>query len=123
MLLVVVVLLFAFTPIARVLLRTVDGSFSPSRYSSLALKTPGDAAIGVHVGTAIPVTITNHMGRTETYHWRATQGSSLISLGEETVNNGSASTIVVPSRGAVSGTLRITLLGTNIFLTVPTLKK
>jgi hypothetical protein len=123
LILVVVVLLFAFTPISRALLRSVHGSFSPSRYSSLALKVPSAVSVGVRAGTVIPVIITNHTGRAETYHWRATQLGSLISLGEETVSNGGSSTIVVPSRGAVPGTLRISLTGTAIFLTVPTLKK
>ena len=86
------------------------------------MKNPVDAVVAVRAGKAIPVTIANHTGRTEIYHWKATQRSSLISLGEETVSNGSATTIDVPTRGAVSGTLRISLSGTNIFLTVPTRK-
>ena len=118
----IVVLVFGFTPISRALLRSVDGSFAPSRYSSLALRTPSDAAVGILAGEPVEVQLTNHTGDVKTYHWSATQNGALISLGEETVDNGRATTILVPSRGAGTGRLRIALTGTNIFLTVPILK-
>jgi hypothetical protein len=117
--LLVVILLFGFTPISRVLLRSVDGSFAPNPYSSLALITPSRAAVGFLSGESVPVQFTNETGHTKTYHWSATQNGTLISLGEDTLGNGRASTVLVPSRGAVAGQLRIAVAGTNIFVTVP----
>jgi hypothetical protein len=118
----IVVLVFGFTPISRALLRSVDGSFAPSRYNSLALRTPSDAAVGFLAGEPVAVRLTNHTGHIKTYHWSATQGGALISLGEETLDNGRATTILVPTRGAVTGRLRIALSGTSVFVTVPILK-
>ena len=120
--LVVVILVLGFTPISRVLLRSVHGSFAPSPYSALAVSTPSDAAAGILAGELIPVQLTNRTGHTKTYHWSATQSGALISLGEETLDNGRTTTIFVPSRGAVAGTLRIALTGTNVFVTVHMLK-
>jgi hypothetical protein len=120
--LVIVVLVFAFTPISRVLLRTVDGSFTPSPYSSLALRFPSDGSSGVVKGEPVSVQLTNRTGHAKTYHWSATQKGALISLGEETLDNGRTTRILVPSRGAVTGVLRIGITGTNIFITVPILK-
>ena len=117
----VVVLLFGFTPISRTLLHAVNGSFAQSPYSSLALMTPSDAAVGFVSGDPVPVQLTNHTGQTRTYHWSATEDGALISLGEDTVASGRASAISVPSRGAVNGQLRIALTGTDVFLTVPIL--
>ena len=117
--LLIVILLFGFTPISRVLLRSVDGSFAPNPYSSLALGTPSRAAVGFLAGEPVPVQLTNRTGHTQTYHWSATQNGALISLGEDTLANGRASTVLVPSRGAVAGKLRIALTGTDIFVTVP----
>ena len=42
-----------------------------------------------------------------------------ISLGEETLGSDQVATIKVPTRGAVTGKLRIELSGTNVFVTVP----
>jgi len=120
--LVVAVLLFGFTPVSRALLRSVNGSFAPSRYSSLALRNPPDAVAGIFAGQPVLVQLTNRTGHSRTYHWSATQHGALISLGVETLGEGRATTISVPSRGAVSGRLRISLSGTNIFVTVPILK-
>jgi hypothetical protein len=117
--LIIVILLFGFTPISRVLLRSADGSFAPNPYSSLALGTPSRAAVGFVAGKPVPVQLTNRTGHTETYQWSATQNGTLISLGEDTLDNGRASTVLVPSRGAIAGKLRIALTGTNIFVTVP----
>jgi hypothetical protein len=119
---VVVVIGLGFSPISRALLNSVNGSFSPTSYSSLALKDPTDATISIVAGKSLPVLLTNRTGHSETYHWSATQDGSLISLGEQALDNGRSTTILVPSRGATSGTLRVTLTGTNIFLTVPILK-
>ena len=121
--LLVVVILFGFTPISRVLLSSVDGSFTPTPYSSLALSSPSDAAVGIVTGQAVLVKLTNRTGHTEAYHWRATQDGALISLGEETLENGRTSTISVPSRDALTGKLQIALTGTNIFVTVPIRKR
>ena len=120
--LVIAVLVFAFTPISRVLLRTVDGSFTPTPYSSLALRTPAEGSSGVVTGEPVGVQLTNRTGHAKTYHWSATQKGALISLGEETLNNGRTTTILVPSRSAAIGVLRIGINGTNIFVSVPILK-
>lgn len=122
LILVVAVLLVAFTPISKALLSTAHGSFSPTPYSSLALKTKSDAVGGIVVGEPVAVQLNNHTGHTETYHWTASQKGSLVSLGETTVGNGQTITILVPSRGAVAGSFRIALGGTDIFVTVPLLK-
>ena len=119
--LIVAVLLFGFTPISRALLRSVDGSFAPTPYSSLALRTPSDAAVGVLAGEPVPVQLTNETGHTKTYHWSATQDGALISLGEEIVQSGRTTTILVPSQGAATGRLQIALNGTEVFVTVPVL--
>ena len=117
--LAVLVLVFVFTPISHALLRSVHGSFAPSPYSSLALRTPSNAAIGFLVGNSVAVELVNHTGHVETYHWSATESGSLISLGEETVKNGRTTTISVPTRGAANGTMRVALNGTDVFVTVP----
>lgn len=122
MALLVAVLLFGFTPIQRVLLSSVHGSFAPSSYSSLALSSPSNASGGFIVGESVPIRLTNRTGRIRTYHWSATEKGALISLGVETLNDGQTMTILVPSRGAVTGRMQIALTGTNIFLTVPMLK-
>jgi hypothetical protein len=115
----VLAILFCFTPFSNAMLRAVDGSFAPAHYSSLALPHPVDAAAGIFPGQSVRVQLTNHTGRTETYHWSATQQGNLISLGEETLDNGKSVTFSVPSRGAVTGTLRVALTGTRVFVTVP----
>jgi hypothetical protein len=120
--LVVLVFVFGFSPISRALLHSVDGSFSPTAYSSLALENPNDATVSIVAGKPLAVRLTNRTGHSETYHWSATESGSLISLGEETLDSGHSTTILVPSRGATSGTLRVALTGTNVFLTVPILK-
>lgn len=120
--LVIVILVLAFTPISRVLLWTVNGSFAPSPYSSLALGSPSVGSTGVVTGKPVRVQLTNRTGHAMTYHWSATQKGALISLGEETLNNGRTTTILVPSRGAITGVLRIGITGTNIFVSVPILK-
>ena len=116
---VAVVALFAFTPISRALLFSVDGSLAPSPFSSLALKAPSDAVAGVQVGNLVPVRLTNHTGSARTYHWSASQRGVVVSLGETTLLNGRGATIDVPTNYAASGILRIALTGTDIFVTVP----
>src|SRR5271156_4726320 len=108
---VVLALVFAFTPISKALLRAVGGSFEPSQYTVLALRNPSLATQGVLAGLPISVQVSNHTGHSETYHWSATQGKALISLGVTTLDSGEATTISVPSRGAVTGTMRIALSG------------
>jgi len=117
--LIIAVLLFAFTPISRALLRAVDGSFDPVQYSSLALSNPSDAAAGVRAGDPVSVQLTNETGHTKAYGWSARQHGALISLGEKIVHSGGTTTILVPSRGASPGKLRIALNGTDVFITVP----
>jgi hypothetical protein len=111
--------LFGFTPISRELLKTVDGSFAPTPYSSLALSTPADAATGIPEGLPVPIQLTNDTGRTQKYHWTAQENGVLISQGEQTLGNGQAIGLSVSSHGAVSGTLRIVLQDTQVFITVP----
>lgn len=118
---IVAVLLFAFTPISKALLRAVDGSFAPTPYTSLALRHLTEATVGVRAGRQLLVELTNETGHTKTYHWRATEGGVLISLGEEVVRSGRTVTISVPSKGASKGRLTIALSSGDVFLTVPVL--
>ncbi|MGH9918786.1 MAG: hypothetical protein ACRD6W_07970, partial [Nitrososphaerales archaeon] len=97
----------------------VDGSFSPIPYSSLSLKVPSDATVGVAAGSRVAVQLTNKTGHQRTYQWSATQNGTLISLGEDTVDNGRTSVILVPSKGAGTGSLRIVLRASRVFVTVP----
>jgi hypothetical protein len=120
---IVLIILFCFTPLSRTALRAVDGSFASAHYSSLALRNPADAVTGVIPGKPVPVQLTNHTGRTETYHWSATQKGNLISLGEETLSSGENVNFSVPSQGAVAGKLNIALTGTTVFVTVPIVRK
>ena len=117
--LVVVVLLIGFTPFSKKLLHYVNGSFSPKSYSSLALSTPSVVAAGILVGEVVPVTLTNHTGRTTTYHWTAAQNGAQVSHGGQTLANGTSTTFIVTTNHAAAGSLRITLAGTKIFVTVP----
>jgi len=119
---IVLIILFCFTPLSRTMLRLVDGSFAPAHYSSLALQDPADAATVVIPGEPVPVQLTNHTGHTETYHWSATQKGNLVSLGEETLRNGENVNFSVPSQGAVAGKLNIALTGTTVFVTVPVIR-
>jgi hypothetical protein len=119
--LLIVVLLFAFTPISRILLSIANGSFAQAPYSSLAVASPAKGFFGFRSGQPVPIKLTNHTGRTETYHWSASENGSLLSLGEDTLENGHSVAILVPSRGAVRGKMRIALTHTVIFVTVPIL--
>jgi hypothetical protein len=116
---VVTALLFGFSPISRMLLRLVDGSFAPSPYTSLALRNPSLAVTGVKRGTAILVVLSNHTGRTVTYHWRATQADTLIRSGKRTVLNNRVSTLRVSTKLATPGRLRVSLRGTTVYVEVP----
>jgi hypothetical protein len=115
-------LVLGFSPISRALLSSADGSFSPTPYSSLALEKSSTAPKGVVAGTTVAVKLVNRTGHFKTYHWSATQGGGLLSLGEESLGSGKATTILIPTRGAAQGTMRIALTGTNVFVTVPILK-
>lgn len=75
--------------------------------------------MGLLVGEPVAVTLTNGTGHVKTYHWAATQNNTLVSLGEETLGGGRTATILVPTSRAVTGTMRIALTGTDIFITVP----
>lgn len=116
------IVLFAFSSISHVLLRTVNGSFNPSPYTSLALRTPSDAITGIKQGVPVKVELTNRSGRTRTYRWLATQSGALIGTGLETLTEGRAETIVIPTNHAASGRLRVGLDGTDIYVAVPILK-
>jgi hypothetical protein len=115
------VLALAFSPISHLLLRSVNGSFAPAHYTSLALANPSDAS-GILAGEVVRVQLVNHTGHVKTYQWQESEKGSLLSLGAETVDNGHELTISIPSHGAVTGTLKIALAGTNVFVTVPVLK-
>jgi|SRR5665213_730983 len=117
--LVVVLLLVGFTPISKRLLRHVDGSFAPTSYSSLALSSPSGVALGIAVGSTIPLTLANHSGRTTGYLWTATQNDVLISSGYQILTNGTSTMLFVTTQGANAGKLKIALENTKIFLTVP----
>ncbi len=109
--------LFAFTPISKALLNAANGSFSPAPFTSLALLSPSNPA-GYEVGDLIPVRLTNHTGRTTTYHWNATQKGVVVSLGEETLLDGHGATIDVSTNFGSAGTLRIAVANTDVYLTV-----
>jgi hypothetical protein len=115
---IAVVVLFAFTPISRALLSSVDGSFAPSPFTSLALRAPSSPASDFEVGDLIGVRLTNRTGTTKTYQWSATQHGVVISLGEKTVPNGHGANVDVPTSFGRAGSLRIALNGTNVFVTV-----
>ena len=117
----VVVLALAFTPISHALLRSVNGSFAPSKYSSLALNNPSEST-GILAGEVLRIRLVNHSGHAQTYQWEASEKGSLLSLGAETVDDGHELTFSVPSRGAVTGTMKIALKGTNVYVTVPVVK-
>jgi hypothetical protein len=120
--LVIFIVLFGFTPISGDLLRAVNGGFTPTSYTSLALSTPSEASTGIVAGELVRVRITNHTGSSKTYHWNASEKGALVSLGEETLSSDHSTTLVVPSQGAVKGVLRIGLAGTSVFVTVPVAK-
>jgi hypothetical protein len=120
--LIVLVLVFGFSPISRLLLSTVSGSFSPTPYTSLALKASSHATRGIVAGQPVPVRLVDRTGRPKTYHWSATQNGRLVSLGDEALDSGQAVTILIPTRGATKGALRISLAGTQVFVTVPILR-
>jgi hypothetical protein len=115
---IVLIVLFFFTPISRALLSSADGSFAPSPYSSLALRTPSNPATSFEVGDLVPVRLSNRSGSDKTYHWRATQNGVVISLGEKTVLNGRGADINVPTSLGTSGILRIALTGTDVYVTL-----
>lgn len=120
--LIVIVLLFGFTPVAQTLLDYVHGSFAPSPYSSLSLANASEINSGVIAGEPALVVLTNHSQRTNRYVWRATQEGRLISQGAEVLRDGQAKVLRIASRGASPGRLRISLSKGDIFVTI-TLRK
>jgi hypothetical protein len=116
------IVLLAFSPISHALLRSVNGSFDPTPYTSLALRTPSDAVTGIRRGVPVQVELTNHSGHTKTYRWLATQAGALISTGSDTLSAGRAKTISIPTKFASKGKLRVGLDDVNIYVTVPILK-
>ena len=120
--LILVVLTFAFTPVSDLLLRLVNGSFSPAPYSSLSLTELKQAEVGVARGKPISLLIENHTGRVNTYQWDVTQNGALIHHGVRTLRDGQSSPLLVTTTGARVGKLRIDLHGTDIFVTVNIIK-
>jgi hypothetical protein len=112
------VALFAFTPISRAVLVAADGSFSPTPFTSLALRSSSDPTPAVQVGDLVPVLLTNHTGMTRSYHWSATQQGVAISIGNVTLANGHGANINVPTTFGRAGKLRIGINGTQVFVTV-----
>jgi len=119
---IVLVVVFGFTPISQLLLSTVNGSFSPTPYTSLALRPSSSATTGIVAGQPVAVRLVDRTGHPTTYHWNATENGRLVSLGDEALGSGRAITFLIPTRGATKGTLRIALAGTHVFVTVPILK-
>jgi hypothetical protein len=119
---VALIILFAFTPISRALLLSADGSFAPTPFSSLALRSPSNPAAGFQVGDLVPVRLTNRTGSIKTYHWNASQRGVVVSLGEKTLLNGKGADINVPTGLGRPGVLRIGLTGTDVFVTVTLLR-
>ncbi len=111
--LLVLALLFGFTPISRGLLRSVNGSFAPTSYSSLSFRTPSDAEADFPAGKPVPLQLTNRTGHVKTYHWSATQEARLSASAKKPWTMDRSTTILVPSRGAVTGKLQIALTGTG----------
>ena len=118
----VMILVFGFSPISRALLELVHGSFSPSPFSSLSLLAKIDLNNGVAAGQPVAVLVANHTGHTQNYHWIATQRGSIIRQGEKTVGNGKAAKLMISSKGTRAGQLRVSLQGTDIFVTVTLIK-
>jgi hypothetical protein len=114
----VLILLFGFSPISGALLHRVHGSFAPSPYSSLSLANQSELNRGVAAGEPVLVLLTNHSHRTNRYVWRATQQGRVISQGAKVLKDGEAEVLQVPSRGATRGRLRISLNGSDIFVTI-----
>jgi hypothetical protein len=100
------------------LLNSADGSFAPSPYSALALRTPSNPGTSFEVGDLVPVRLTNRSGTVKTYHWKATQNGVVISLGQKTVPSGHGADINVPTSLGKSGIVRIALAGTDIYVTM-----
>lgn len=121
-LLVALVLLFGFTPISQFLLQQVNGSFAPAKYSSLALVASTPTDVSIVSGRFVTVILTNHTGGTKTYRWTATQNGAPLRQGAATLHDGQATTLRISSRGARAGKFKISLDGTDIFVTVNILK-
>jgi hypothetical protein len=115
---IALVVLFFFTPISKAFLNSVGGSFAPSPFTSLAVRTPSDPSSSFEVGDLVPLRLTNRTGSTKTYQWSATQRGVVISLGEKTVLNGHGVNVNVPTSLAKTGTLRVAIANSRIFVTV-----
>ena len=116
--LIVIVLLFGFSSISRVLLRAVHGSFAPTPYTSLSLVDQEAVSNGVRAGRPVAVRLLNRTGVTRIYSWRAVEKKAVISHGKKLVKVGQSATLLIPTRGASAGKLRISLDRTDIFVTV-----
>ena len=106
-LVVILALAVAFTPVSRALLSAIDGSFAPIHYTSLAFVHPARVTRGVTAGTPVRMELANHLGHRETYQLHVTQSGSLISLGTETLGSGQAEVVSIPTLGARRGTLEV----------------
>jgi hypothetical protein len=117
--LIVIGLVAGFTPISKRLLKEVNGSLAPTRYSSLALAHSSEVRKGLPVGNTIEAVLSNHTGRTTTYSWTATEERRLVGSGNQTLRNGQTITFGIGTRGLTNGEVRIALKHTKIFVTIP----
>jgi hypothetical protein len=74
--------------------------------------------VGVPTGKTVEVLLANHTGHLKKYRWSATQNGAVIRSGEKALANGHASAIRISTRGTRVGKLRITLDGSDVFVTV-----
>jgi hypothetical protein len=116
--LIVLVLLGCFTPISRFLLREVHGSFDATPFTSLALVKPEAVSNGVVAGRPVEVRLSNRTGVAKIYSWSAVERNVVISRGRMYVEVGHSATVMIPTRHARAGKLRIGIDHTNIFVTV-----
>ena len=115
---IVLVLLGGFSPISRFLLREVHGSFDPTPYTSLALAKPEAVSNGVVAGRPVEVRLSNRTGASKIYSWTAVERNVVISHGRKYVGVGRSATLLIPTRHARAGKLRIGIDYTDVFVTV-----
>lgn|GEM_PF-573871 len=101
------------------LLRLSHGTFGQSPYSSLAFANPKIVQSPQPVGADIGVIADNQSGRNKKYVWAAKESGVMVSQGTLEIASGHHTQFRVPTASADTGILRISLMGSNIYLTVP----
>jgi len=114
-----ITLVLFFNPLATWLTKVTSASFAPTPYSSLSLSNTKLAHTGVHTGSTFSLDVENHTSSDQTYQWRADQFNVVIESGSVTVGPGQTSSFSVDATGALPGSLRVSLAGTSIYVTVP----